>query len=486
MNDGELLSLIESLRTGDRSHLPELLAALKTRSPASVMATLQQHGLQVTGDGNIVGSGNVAIVIKDEFPALAMQLAELARQVRAADLYGQAAALLERGRFRETRAVLRELATLDAHYRGRIELLARLRRAQRRRRIAVGAIGTFGAVIVILIGLIIRPPPPPACDGKSDLPYQGVLALQSQRIDGAISWWVGRADDGLQRYVALSPVPPFYSGSDLGAGTVLALAIDQQQRIWVGTAGGGVTLIDGRSGNIIDHYNAAKDGLPGCTVSAILVAPNSRIYVGTFNGDGLGFSDDGKLWQKISPPKDVQEDKLILQVYSMASDSSNTVWVGTGRGLYFFDGKNWSQLYTPSWSAGRIVAVTAVGVDRKGVKWIGTQADGLTLLDNRPGKRGWSEPITERTGLASNEVTAIAILPGGDAALIGTTKGLSVCWWQEGAETVITCTVVHHRMLNAVPVHSVALAPGAHEAWIGTNNLQPVIVPSQDWLQGRQ
>jgi len=84
ISDG-LTNLIEALLSGDSSRVAELSAY----QPELIVAALQRRGLNIdgdgnivgktirTGDGNIVGSHNVMISVKTELPQLAEQLANL-------------------------------------------------------------------------------------------------------------------------------------------------------------------------------------------------------------------------------------------------------------------------------------------------------------------------------------------------------------------------------------------------------------------------
>jgi ligand-binding sensor domain-containing protein len=477
MSDSKnLAALIEALRSGDHSRLSELLAALRTLPPEAAQSTLQQQGLQITGDGNIIGSGNVAIVVKDDVPALATQLTELARRVRAAELYGQAASLLERNQVREASTVLVELDTLDPHYRGVAELRDRARRAQVRQRFRTGMRVTIGLIAAMAISFgIWSSVRPRTCPGEMGISGQGILAIAPQNEDDHLRWWLGSAGEGLRLADRLGPV---YHAPDLGAETVLALATDEQaRRLWVGTLGGGLAVLSWNNGKESWRRYTVSDGLPGCQISAIHQS-SERIYVGAYDGVGLGISDDGEHWRTFPPPNDWPAD-ITFWVTSLASAADNTLWVGTSRGVYRFDGSGWSQRYQPAWFGSKLVKVSVVGVDQGGMLWVGTEDQGLALLVTRQGQETWIGPITAQQGLASDQVTAISFLPAENGALIGTANGLGVCVLQ-GAQTSPICAVIPDARVTMIKVMCLAIMP-AGDVWVGSTAREPIRLPAAVW-----
>jgi hypothetical protein len=468
-----LATLIEVLRSGDHSRLPELLAALRTLPPEIAQSALRQQDLQITGDGNIVGSGNVAIVVKEDVPALGTQLTELARRVRAAELYGQAAALLERGQVREASTALAELRALDPHYHGAAELRDRARRAQVHRRFRTGMWATIGLIAAMTVGFgswsLVRPR---TCSGETGISGQGIRAIASQGEGDHLRWWLGFGGEGLA-----DSLGSVYHAHDLGAETVLALATDEKaRRLWVGIWGGGLAVLSWNDGKESWHRYTVSDGLPGCQISAIHRS-GERIYVGAYDGAGLGISDDSEHWRTFPPPNDWPAD-IAFWVTSLASAADNTLWVGTLQGVYRFDGNGWSRRYQPARFGSKVVKVNTVGVDQTGVLWVGTEDQGLALLDLRQGQELWIGPISAQQGLASDRVTAIAFLPRGNGALIGTATGLSVCTLK-GRQTSPKCAVIPDaRVTN---VMCLAIMPDESDVWVGTAAREPIRLPASVW-----
>ncbi|MCD4738211.1 MAG: hypothetical protein K8R89_03000 [Anaerolineae bacterium] len=478
----DLASLVEELRAGDLSCLPELMAALKEHSPEAVISVLEAHGLQITGDGNIVGSGNVAIVVKGEFPALAAQLARLAEQTQraeqaeqAASLFGQAAMLLERGQVRGALGALAKLHSIDTHYPGSAELLQRAKRLRTWRRLGIAALIALGLLAVIWLAWSIwQENRPLECVGEIPVSEKGVLASAAQPDADGTRWWVGMSGGGLETFTAGSSRVS-YDSQDLVADTVSALAVDEQnKRIWVGTSGGGLTVLsqdsqqaDWRSYTPAASYTrAGKGGLPGCRIRSIYL-DGERVYVGALDSDGLGILQSGKQWRVLPPPEGWKEGVYFI-AYSMAKGPNGALWVGTNYGLYRLSGNDWSRPYQPPWDTGTPGAVRSVAVDEDGVIWIGMKREGLALYDERLADTPWIGPITTNDGLASDEVEAIALSPAGDGALIGTEAGLNVCRWKGGSRTTLECEVIRVTDLIGVPIHSLTISPEGKKVLVGT------------------
>ncbi|WP_295992134.1 two-component regulator propeller domain-containing protein, partial [Rugamonas sp.] len=69
-------------------------------------------------------------------------------------------------------------------------------------------------------------------------------------------------------------------------GIVAALAFDRQDRLWVGTYGGGLSLMEGRGAGGQPRFRTlgAAQGLPNDNISSVLPGPRGRIWAGTAGG----------------------------------------------------------------------------------------------------------------------------------------------------------------------------------------------------------
>lgn len=106
-------------------------------------------------------------------------------------------------------------------------------------------------------------------------------------------------------------------------------------------------------------------------VFTLIVAEDDSVWAGTWGGGVSRF--DGKTWTNYTT-KDGLAGNI---VYSVAQDEKGGMWVGTNAGLSYFDGKDW-HMFTKSDGLldNNIYAVAPSG---NGQVWVGSRS-GVTLL----------------------------------------------------------------------------------------------------------
>ena len=203
--------------------------------------------------------------------------------------------------------------------------------------------------------------------------------------DDAGNLWVG-TDRGFfrmvnRRFVRLdhgTPQSPFASA--------VQIVTDKQQRVWVGTQAGLLTV----SGDMI---------VPATCHGERMTAAVKGLYR---SSDGTAFTIDAEGISEIRNGCRLRNPLARdVSITAMRETRDRSVWVGTlGEGIIrYVDGK--PQKFTaPSVLPDN--AVTAVFEDRGEDIWIGTQ-DGLALLSRTP-----LNTIDTAAGLADNHVTAVS------------------------------------------------------------------------------
>ncbi|MCB1954280.1 MAG: regulator [Rhodocyclaceae bacterium] len=101
-----------------------------------------------------------------------------------------------------------------------------------------------------------------------------------------------------------------------------AVHVDQDQAIWIGTWGGGVSRFDGKT---FTSYSV-KDGLAGTIVYAITRDHNNVLWFGTSGGVSRF---DGKSFQNVT----VADGLLDANVYALSVAPDGTIWAGTRNGV---------------------------------------------------------------------------------------------------------------------------------------------------------
>ncbi len=270
----------------------------------------------------------------------------------------------------------------------------------------------------------------------------GVHALLADRSGGL---WVGTNGGGLT-LLKDGTARTFGLADGLGADVVRSLFQDSKGRLWAGT-NGGLSL---REGDRFRTWNATN-GLTGNVVRAIREDASGALWIGT-NGDGLFRMKDGqftRFTRKDGLPSDL--------VFSLAFDKDGTLWVGTnGGGLAARSADGRFRLYgRENGLDGDII--WSLLQDGDGSLWVGTYGAGLF---RREGER--FRGLTTRTGLSSDFVRALWQDHEG-SLWIGTNTG-GLARLRDGKFTTYT---TREGLPNDVAKTVLAGADGA--LWIGTS-----------------
>lgn len=129
-------------------------------------------------------------------------------------------------------------------------------------------------------------------------------------------------------------VQVYNSGTGLPSDWVTALAVAPDGKVWVGTGNAGIALLDTRTGGVSVYR--AKDGLPSEEVTSIALF-QGKVYVGTANGIGVF---DGSRWESLMKIGTV----TLRNVRLAASPDGKELWASSvylSGGTVRFDGKEW-------------------------------------------------------------------------------------------------------------------------------------------------
>ncbi|MBI4786092.1 MAG: hypothetical protein HY782_03480 [Chloroflexi bacterium] len=173
----------------------------------------------------------------------------------------------------------------------------------------------------------------------------------------------------------------------LGANAVVGIAVGADGKAYLATSGGGLTVFDAAR----KTYNPTNSAIPSSYLTAVAVDKQNRVWVGTF-GSGVARLE-GETWTKHSLANNY--------INALALDASGNPWVATNDGAFFFDGKAWTRFTQAAGLASNRVNTIAVAPD--GRIWFGTE-NGATVYDGRRYRT-----YTEADGLANNSVRAIAV-----------------------------------------------------------------------------
>ncbi len=196
--------------------------------------------------------------------------------------------------------------------------------------------------------------------------YDGVKWTNYQRVDGrAISGGHAIIVDKSNRKWFMGPGVISFNGAEWTFHTsddtppqmldMTSYTADRNGVEWIGTNKTGLWRRDGGGWK---NYNAS-DGLPGGGVRALTVDMGNRVWVGT--DQGLAVVDGETLTRCAGGP-----DSLVTAI---AVDSRYVKWIGTSKlGIWRYDGSTWRN-FTRENSALADNYIRSVAVDRDDVKW---------------------------------------------------------------------------------------------------------------------
>lgn len=165
---------------------------------------------------------------------------------------------------------------------------------------------------------------------------------------------------------------------------------DRKNRLWFGTAGGGVSCYDG-----VKFVNYDKNhGLVNGIIRSIGEDEHGTLWFGSI---GFGVSKfDGVKFTTYTTDDGLADNK----VFSIRADQKGKIWFGTFQGVSSYDGKSFTTIDTADGLPSN--NVNMISVDKGGDLWFATIGGGACRYDGK-------KLITYNTdnGLSSNIVTCV-------------------------------------------------------------------------------
>jgi sugar lactone lactonase YvrE len=209
------------------------------------------------------------------------------------------------------------------------------------------------------------------------------------------------------------------SNSAIPSNYLTAVALDKQNRVWVGTYGAGAARLDGEQWT--------KFSLTNNYINALALDANGSPLVATNDG---AFSYTGQNWTRLAP----NASQASNRVNAMAVAPDGKIWLGTESGATVYDGQRYQSFRGPDGLASD--SVRAIAIDAQNRVWFGTTR-GVSVLEGSQWKT-----YTRADGLADDLVTALALDARGNA-WIGTPRGLSVAGAALQRAAVLPVVLIH-------------------------------------------
>ena len=296
-------------------------------------------------------------------------------------------------------------------------------------------IGTAG-------GLVVMWPDATHCvlsrqPGQNDsLSVSDVLTLFRDR-SGVV--WVGTYAGGINKWNSQTSLFRHYLSAEqlpeeISSNTVSALLRDRQQGLWFGTTDSG--LLHWQQGQwhqiplLSGERDARKRG-EALAVHALTEDQHGRLWIGTF-GAGLFVlnPESGQIRQLDFRNEDIASlsSSYVLSVFE---DHQGELWVGTENGLDLVRESATGTLYFRRFGAQLPIGfqaidteVMAIAEDYDGQLWIGGMGGLIRIDRDRDAMTLYQHDAANRNSLSGNSVTAIRLAPDGDI-WAATTDGLN-------------------------------------------------------------
>ncbi|MCM4159820.1 hypothetical protein FHG64_05100 [Antarcticibacterium flavum] len=204
---------------------------------------------------------------------------------------------------------------------------------------------------------------------------------------------------------------------DLVVETIYA---DGRNRIWVGTYGKGLFVIN-TAARVIKNLMPNRQDPKSINFQDVLsVKEDSRggIWIGT-DGGGVSYFDEQFNTLRTITAREVKENISIEQIRAITTTATGRIWLGTsGQGLTSFDPKlqDFATLHLSPYKPGisNYDRVVSLQVDGEGDLWIGTQGNGLIILDSLTGNiKKWFTTDAVEAGARIECNTQWVLIPAG-------------------------------------------------------------------------
>lgn len=212
----------------------------------------------------------------------------------------------------------------------------------------------------------------------------GSVARMMAEVGSGIIW-IATEDGGLDIYNSLSgTVTPFHKIPNIGS-NVHSLYYDSTSGdIWIGTFRNSLFKYNVKSGN--SHYYEIIPGLRSASVFSFAKQRNGRLWAATTQG--LRYYDaQNNVFRKLG--NGIVDNNF---VYTLSVDQDDNIWAGTAaHGLFLVNGKTlkvkqWRQDTTSNGLKDDYI--TSIYVAPNNIVWIGTNNNGLQILNPLTGKFG--------------------------------------------------------------------------------------------------
>jgi hypothetical protein len=188
--------------------------------------------------------------------------------------------------------------------------------------------------------------------------------------------WFGTFGAGLVRYDNVSWKKFTLSNTGMPCDSINSLAIEKNGTLWMGT-NRGLFRYDLKNWSCLTRQNSF---IPSDTIRAIAVDDKDVKWIASYGA--VSSLDMYNRWTTYSSCTSILPRDTI---HSIATDLSGNVWCGTQKGVFQFDGKNWTMFnYLNSHLPQNPGKIYCIVVDSYNNKWISTESGGVVVFGMFP------------------------------------------------------------------------------------------------------
>ncbi|RXF67653.1 hybrid sensor histidine kinase/response regulator [Arcticibacter tournemirensis] len=239
--------------------------------------------------------------------------------------------------------------------------------------------------------------------------------------------WIGTYDTGLNSFNPRNGTFHHYKVgkgiSDINSIAVYALIEDRRGRIWIGTDGGGVNVLDKKTGIVEKYVHNSLDNnsISDNTVQALREDKGGNIWVGSYSSGISIVSPETKKVTRLNSQNSGLSSNVVSSLYE---DKNGTMWVGTMEGgVNRFD-PHTKRFKSYTEEEGLINnVINYISGDEQGRIWLSTN-QGITCFD--PKKESYRN-FNVHNGLQSHEFNVGAGLKAKNGDIIfGGVNGFNI------------------------------------------------------------
>jgi len=182
--------------------------------------------------------------------------------------------------------------------------------------------------------------------------------------------WIA-SKDGLARYDGVGYKTYRYAPGDdnaLPGNVVQALHIDSRDQLWLAMEGHGVSRLNAERNDFSHIRKSTHPALGSDDIWAIASTPDGGIWLGSYGG-GLHRMDELGRIKRFMPVKNDPNSLPSDTVLSLTVDAKNRLWIGTTKGLCFWNGKDFVRIHADKVLDSYVMQLIG---DADGGVWAGT------------------------------------------------------------------------------------------------------------------